>query len=232
MDGGQFCFRVLRLSTQRTIVSDSTPISAHDPLAQTDLLGEPNAEENRLFVAFPSSKQISVPKFDALVRDTHQPLHLARVVSYNSFRANRQLEVSTRTFTATGLAALGLALLGVFAVTQETARRRTPELCLRLALGAPSQHVLSVVLGRTLAVAATGIAAGLLAPIVFADSLQRLFYGITSRNSQGILFNVSPLDTSVLLAVVLVTGGIAVIGAAYPVFRALRLNPAAAMREL
>ncbi len=30
MDGGQFCLRVLRLSAQRTIVSDSTQISAHD----------------------------------------------------------------------------------------------------------------------------------------------------------------------------------------------------------
>lgn len=31
MDGGRSCFRAFRLPAQLTIVSDSTPISAHEP---------------------------------------------------------------------------------------------------------------------------------------------------------------------------------------------------------
>jgi hypothetical protein len=68
MDGGQFSFPALRLSTQPNIVSDSTQISAHDPVdaapaAVEALVGLPADS-----IAFKGNQQILIPALEDIKR--------------------------------------------------------------------------------------------------------------------------------------------------------------------
>ncbi len=79
--------------------------------------------------------------------------------------------VSARRFTlgilaAFGVAALLLAGLGIYGVLAHSVAERTPEIGIRMALGASAGGVVRSVLGRTLALAAMGIVAGALLSLV------------------------------------------------------------------
>jgi putative ABC transport system permease protein len=95
---------------------------------------------------------------------------------------------------------------------------RTHEMGVRLALGAHPSSLVSLVLGRSLALAAVGLALGL----GMALALARLL--------EGLLFGVGPRDplTLALVAVALLAATTAAAWA--PARRAGRLDPAAVLR--
>ena len=80
------------------------------------------------------------------------------------------------------LVALGLAAVGVYGVIAYSVRERTQEIGVRMALGATSMSVFSLVFGRALRLVSIGVVAGLVA----AGALTRLL--------QRLLFQVEPLD--------------------------------------
>jgi hypothetical protein len=88
------------------------------------------------------------------------------------------------------------------------------------------------VLARALGLLAAGVSVGLYLPILFAGTFQRIFYGITDRNAQGGLFGVSAMDLDTTILVPLSIGAIVTTGTLLPLIRALRLTPAAAMRDI
>lgn len=114
----------------------------------------------------------------------------------------------------TGLAALGLYGLLSLAVSQ---RRR--ELALRLALGAPPATLLAGVtrdVGRAIA---AGLACGLVAA------------ALLGRQAEALLFRVPAIDAaSLLIAAGILIAAVAG-GAAWPLWRATRIDPVTALRE-
>ena len=120
---------------------------------------------------------------------------------------------------AFGVLALGLASFGLFGVMSYTVARRTPELGVRLALGAPPLGVLWMVFRESLVLVAIGIGAGL--PLVFG----------ASRALAGMLVGLGAADpatiagaSGVLLAVASAAGFI-------PARRAARVDPMVALRH-
>jgi len=118
-----------------------------------------------------------------------------------------------------GSVALMLAAIGLYGVLSYGVARRTGEIAIRIALGAQSGRVMSMILRETIGVVSVGLALG--GGLAYAAS--RL---IGSR-----LYGVAPQDP---LTLALATGLLVVValGAAYlPAQRAARLDPIAALRQ-
>ena len=116
------------------------------------------------------------------------------------------------------LMALLLAAVGIYGVLHFTVSRRTREIGIRMALGAPRPRVMRLVLQRSLIWVAAGIAIGV--GIAFAAGQ------ITSKALAG----VSGTDPITFGAVVLLFGAIAFLASILPARRASRVDPMIALR--
>jgi ABC-type antimicrobial peptide transport system permease subunit len=120
--------------------------------------------------------------------------------------------------TFAGLALL-LAAIGVYGVISYSVAQRTHEIGVRAALGATRWAQLSLVMKSGMALAATGLAIG----IVGALALTRLL--------QSMLFGISPHDPSTLLLVSAVLTAVAAAACYVPAHRASRVDPLVALRH-
>jgi putative ABC transport system permease protein len=117
-----------------------------------------------------------------------------------------------------GVVALVLAAVGVYGVTAQAARRRTQEIGVRIALGAGTGDVLSMILGQALAVVALGLAVGLGTALLATRALGTLLYGV------------EPTDPATLAAVVALLGTVAMVACYVPARRATAVDPVSSLR--
>jgi ABC-type antimicrobial peptide transport system permease subunit len=118
-------------------------------------------------------------------------------------------------FAVVGLA---LAVIGVYGVLAQVARRRTREMGIRIALGSPVSRVRWLVVRHGLTLVTTGLMVGISASLLVTRSLTALLY------------NIAPADpiTFVAVPVLLALTGIA--AAWVPALQASRADPAVALR--
>ena len=119
---------------------------------------------------------------------------------------------------AFSLAALGIAVLGIFGVTSFLVALRSHEIGVRMALGARPADILKMVFGQSLVLVAIGTVLGLLG----AFALTRVL--------EGLLFAVKPTDAStfgLMAAVLAISSLVACWG---PARRAARVDPIIALR--
>jgi predicted lysophospholipase L1 biosynthesis ABC-type transport system permease subunit len=114
--------------------------------------------------------------------------------------------------------ALVLALVGVYGVTAQAARRRRPEFGLRMALGARARDILALTLRRGLSLVGVGLALGVAAALVAGRALAGLLYGIAAND---------PATFLTVTALMIAAGGAA---SWLPARRAARLDPATTLR--
>ena len=115
--------------------------------------------------------------------------------------------------------ALLLAIVGIYGVLSYSVSQRGREMAIRIALGAPSQRVIRLVVGQGMTLVLTGVALGLGA----AFALTRLL--------SGFLFNVEATDFATFALLPFLLLAVAV-GAAYvPARRATRADPIAALKH-
>jgi putative ABC transport system permease protein len=116
------------------------------------------------------------------------------------------------------LAALLLAMIGIYGVIAYAVRDRQRELGIRIALGASRSDVVRLVVRDGLALAAIGVVAGIAASIA------------ASRALSGLLYDVAPTDVGSYVAASLTLIGVAALAAWLPARRAARVDPMIAMR--
>jgi len=116
------------------------------------------------------------------------------------------------------LLALSLACIGLYGVMTYNVVRRTSELGLRMALGAPKAGLLWMVLRESLVLLAIGVAAGI--PLSLA----------ASRAIKAGLFGVDPADPLTLVAAVLILSAALMAGSYIPARRATKIDPMVALR--
>jgi ABC-type antimicrobial peptide transport system permease subunit len=114
--------------------------------------------------------------------------------------------------------ALLLAALGVYAVMTQGVQQRAREIGVRLALGAARGDSFRLVIGRAVAIALAGIAAGLLLSIPSMRLLSALLYQVTPGDPM-----VPGTLALMLLAVALLAGYL-------PARRATRVDPLRTLR--
>jgi predicted permease len=115
--------------------------------------------------------------------------------------------------------ALVLAAVGIFGVMSYTVAQRSREISIRLALGARRREVVSMVVGRALALSGLGIGLGLAGTYALV------------RVIQGLLFGVRPLDPLTVAAVTIVLGGSALLASFLPARRAATIDPGGVLRQ-
>src|SRR6202521_436562 len=114
--------------------------------------------------------------------------------------------------------ALVLASIGLFGVLASLVSQRTQEIGIRMALGAQTRDVLSLVLGEGFRMVALGVIVGVAAGIGLTRYLASLFFGV------------SPASPGTFWQVALLMMGIALIACLLPAWRAIRVNPMVALR--
>jgi ABC-type antimicrobial peptide transport system permease subunit len=117
------------------------------------------------------------------------------------------------------LLALVLAAIGLYGVLRYSVSRRTRELSIRLALGAPVRTVRSMIVRDGARLAIAGIVLGSLAALAATRSLQTL------------LFGVSATDPVAFGAAACVLGGVAILASWIPARAATKADPMQAVRE-
>jgi putative ABC transport system permease protein len=118
-------------------------------------------------------------------------------------------------FSAT---ALVLAIAGIYGVISYSVTRRTREFGVRMALGANSQDVLTLVLGEGMRPVLLGIVLGIGGGLALG------------RTIQSLLFNVSSTDPLTFAAVAVLLVLVAVLACLIPARRATRVDPLVALR--
>ena len=117
-----------------------------------------------------------------------------------------------------GVLALVLASVGLYGVTAYTVARRTPEIGVRMALGAGRGSVVSMVLREAMLQAGIGLALGAPIALLCVRFLKTLLYGTAGQD---------PLVLAGAVAVLLVSAGVAGL---IPARRAASTDPVKALR--
>ena len=114
--------------------------------------------------------------------------------------------------------ALALAAIGIYGILAGAVTERTKEIGLRAALGATRGQIVAVVLRQGVVLTAAGAVAGLAGAALATRALSTL------------LFRVSPLDPTTYAAVVVLIVAVATAACVMPAWRALTVDPSAALR--
>ena len=121
-------------------------------------------------------------------------------------------------FSAFAAIALFLSLLGVYGVLSFSVLRRTPEIGIRMALGAGRSRIVALVIRQGIGLALAGAIVGL----VFALFLSRMI--------EGLLYQVAPTDPVTFLGTGLVLMAAGLFASYLPARRASRVDPMVALR--
>jgi ABC-type antimicrobial peptide transport system permease subunit len=131
--------------------------------------------------------------------------------------AGRRYQVQL--FVAFGIAALTIAIIGVYAVTSYGVSRRRREMNIRLALGAAPTEVVAMIVRQGFVPVAFGLGGGAVGAIAVGALVASLLFDVRARD---------PIVIAVVVSVVGVVGLLACVAAAR---QGLSLSPAAALRE-
>ena len=133
-----------------------------------------------------------------------------------SFAQTRQAALLSGTF---GGLALLLSAVGVYGVTALAVSRRTREIGIRMALGAPRAHIVRAIGTRAVTLIAAGLGLGLLGSFGFAQVTGTLIFGVTTS------------DAATFASMAMVLALVSLLAFSIPVRAATRLDALAAIRR-
>jgi predicted permease len=156
----------------------------------------------------------------SLVRDLDPKLPLINVQTQEAVidDALRRERLFANLSTAFGAMALLLAAIGIYGVVAYSVARRTAEIGVRVALGARYANIVSLVLRRTVLLAAVGAALGT------AGAL------LATKLVSSMLYNVKPRDPATFVGSAALLILTAVAAGYLPARRAARIDPMKALR--
>ncbi len=128
--------------------------------------------------------------------------------------------LATALLVAFASLALLLAVVGLYGVVAQLVQVRTSEIGIRTALGATQGDILGMFVGRALALVAVGIVLGVAATLTLGHI------------AEGFLFGIVPSDPVTYGAVVCVFMSAAILVAAVPTWKALKVTPVTAIKRV
>ena len=130
----------------------------------------------------------------------------------------RSWRLGATLFSAFSVLALGIAAVGLFGVVSFVVTQRTQEIGVRLALGGTSQRVAGLIVGDALRMVSVGVAVGVLGALAAGPVVASM------------LFQTSPREPASIAVAGLVLIAATIVAAAWPAWRAGRVNPVVALR--
>jgi putative ABC transport system permease protein len=155
---------------------------------------------------------------EVLAIDKNQPIHDVKTLAQRVDEAvavSRSLMVL---FTAFALLALVLAAVGIYGIVSYAVTQRTHEIGIRMALGARTGNVLSLIMKSGFVLVFTGIVIGVGGALMLTRFLTTLLFGVT------------PTDRFTFVFVSLIFFVIATLASLIPALRATRVDPLIALR--
>ncbi len=150
--------------------------------------------------------------------DPHLPITSLKTASALIDETLDQEQLIAKLSSFFGVLALLLAAIGLYGVMSYMTVRRTVEIGIRMALGAPRLGVIGMVLRETFRLVAVGLAIGIFASTLAARLLSKALFGLSSFDS------VTMLSAIIVIAIAAAT-------AAYiPAWRASQIDPTIALR--
>jgi ABC-type antimicrobial peptide transport system permease subunit len=150
--------------------------------------------------------------------DRELPIYRVRTLEEQLGFALSKARFGSLLLLAFAALALALAALGVYGVLAQSVAARRREIGLRMALGAPAELVLRLVLRQGMTLALAGALAGTALALGLGGALR------------GLLYEVSPRDPFTFVAVPLALLLVAALACLLPARRAARLQPTMALR--
>ena len=150
--------------------------------------------------------------------DSGVPVYGVATLSSLVDKASAQRLFVTRLLAGFAMVAVLLAAIGLYGVVSYGVSQRTREVGVRVALGAQRHDVLRLILRGGLKLVAIGVVTGLGAAFV------------STRYLGALVFGVSPVDPLTFAAAAALLAVVALLAHWIPVRRALRIDPASALR--
>ncbi|MGI8498824.1 MAG: ABC transporter permease [Gemmatimonadaceae bacterium] len=161
------------------------------------------------------------PPVRAAVREVDPDQAIASVKRLSSYIDDSlgKSRLSTMLFGTFAILGLVLAIVGIYGVISFGVTQRTHEIGVRMALGARSSDVVSLIVGQGAWLVAAGIGLGLFGAIAL------------TRLMSSLLFEVTPGDPPTYAAIVALLAGVALLASYLPARRATHIDPLLALRQ-
>jgi predicted permease len=191
-----------------------------------------------VYLPFEQSLDVPIDEMTFFLRTSGNPLALASAVREIVHQADARIPVAglstqtaqieremspetlfARLCSASAILALTIACVGLYGTTSYTVARRTGEIGIRIALGAPRGRVVWMVLRDVLILAILGLAISLPAAL-----------GV-SRIVQSLLYEVKPGDPRVMISAAAILLAAALMAGFVPARKASRIDPMTAVRH-
>ncbi|SRR6266700_94230 len=157
----------------------------------------------------------------AAIKDLSHRLLVANMQPVDALLSHAQSQTTFSLLLIGAFAAIAevLAAMGLYGVLSTAVRQRTPEIGVRMALGAQPRNIFRLIIGQGLGLSAIGLVIGLIAALML------------TRLMTTILVGVKPTDPITFVTMILVFLTIAAASSWFPANRASRVDPNEALRE-
>ena len=188
---------------------------AYTPYSQRELFRE------FLLVRTAADPASLVPAVRKIVAEIDPDVPVDRATSYDDFLAGRfwARQLSASLAGLFSVLAILLSAAGLYGVLAYSVLQRRRELGVRIALGARTSNVLTLVLRQGLRLSSIGLTIGIVAALLLGRFMGSILYGVSGT------------DPVTLLLAILVLGLASSLACLLPALRATRINPITALRE-
>jgi len=191
------------------------------PLRQTHEDGVVSLQNNQYWVLRTEGDPLALARaFREQLRKVDGDVAASNVRSMDQYLS---LTIAPRRFNLQllsifALAALALALAGIYGVISYSVNQRAHEIGVRMAMGARRSDVLRMVIGDGIKPVVAGLALGILSVFGLSSALASLVYAVSAS------------DPATLASVTLLFGGVSLAALYLPARRATRIDPLAVLR--
>lgn len=190
------------------------------PLVYLPVLQMPNARDTVFFIRSAADPAVLAPRVRQIIHQANPNLPVMEVTTLDAVAARALMRERLLATLAGGFGglALTLAVVGLGGVLLFAVARRTPEIGVRMALGATRSAVVGMVLREALLLAGAGLVLGIPAAIATGRLAEGLFFGLRATD---------PVTLGLAAAILAIA---AVAAALWPASRAARVDPMIALR--
>jgi putative ABC transport system permease protein len=161
---------------------------------------------------------VSAVRREIAAIDPSQPVANVRTMADVLGEETSERRLGTYLLGAFAAVALLLASIGIYGLLAQLVAQKTPEIGVRMALGARPRDVVAMVVGRGMRLVAIGVALGAILSVAMARLISSLLYGVSAG------------DPVTLAGVPLLLAAVALLACAIPARRAALVDPNVALR--